>query len=81
MVARRSDKYLVNNFPKAAQSRFSPISGPFWVRVGVRVRVRARVRVRGWVGSTPVPLSDPRKCFLHANANSPPPQRSGRPTC
>ena len=28
------------------------ISGPFRVRVGVRVSVR------GWVGSTPVPLSD-----------------------
>ena len=32
------------------------MSGPFWARVGVRVRARARVR--GWVGSTPVPLSD-----------------------
>ena len=42
------------------QPRLSPISGPFWVRVGVRVRVGVgvRVRARGWVGSTPVPLSD-----------------------
>ena len=46
-----------NKFPKAAQPRFSPISGPFWVRVGVRARVSVRVRVRvrtsvrGWVGS------------------------------
>ena len=47
---------IINKFPKAAQPRFSPISGPFWVRVGVRVRVGARVR--GWVGSAPVPLFD-----------------------
>ena len=49
-----------NRNPKAAQPRFSPISGPFWVRVGVGIRVRAgvRARVRGWVESTPVPLSD-----------------------
>ena len=52
-----------NNSKKsnAAQTRFWPVSGPFWIRVGVavwvrvRVRVRVRVMVRGWVGSTPVP--------------------------
>ena len=53
---------ITNTFPKAAQPRCSPISGAFWVRVGVRVRVKVRVRVtfraRGWVSSTPVPLSD-----------------------
>ena len=35
----------------AAHPLFWPVSGPFWVRVGVRVRVR----VSGWVGSTSVP--------------------------
>ena len=35
---------IMKNFFKAAQSRFSPVSGPFWVRAGVRVRVRVRVR-------------------------------------
>ena len=49
---------IINNFPKAAQPLFSPIPGPFWVRVGVRVRVRVRVRARGWVGSTRIPSSD-----------------------
>ena len=43
--------------PKAAKPRFWPISGPFWVRVGVRDRVRGRGRVRGWVGSTAVSRS------------------------
>ena len=51
---------IINKFPKAAQPGYSPISRPFWVRIGVRVRVRvrARARDRGWVGSTPVPRSD-----------------------
>ena len=52
----------INTFPKAAQPRFSPISGQLWVRAGgrdrVRVRVRAKVRARGWVWSTPGRLSD-----------------------
>ena len=33
--------------------RFWPVSGPFWVRLGVRVRVT--VRDRSWVGSACVP--------------------------
>ena len=45
-----------------AQPRFSPTSGPFWIRVGVRDKVRFGgqiwARVRGWVGSMSVPLSD-----------------------
>ena len=41
---------IIDTFPKAAQPRFSPTHGLFRVRVGVRVR--------GWVGPTPVPLSD-----------------------
>ena len=72
-----------NNNKKLAQPRFSPISGPFWVRVGIRVRVRVGVgvRARGWVGSTPVPLPATSKCFRLTNANSPPPQRYERTTC
>ena len=44
-----ADRNIVHIYtnPKAAQSRFSPISGPFWVRVGVRVWVRDN---KGWVG-------------------------------
>ena len=38
----------MKRYRKAAQPRFSPVSGPFWVRIGVRGRVR--VRDRGWVG-------------------------------
>lgn len=34
---------------KAVQAHLSPISCPFWIRVG------ARVKARGWVGATPVP--------------------------
>ena len=40
---------IIIKFPTAAQPRFSP---------GLGVRVRIRVRAKGWVGSTPVPLSD-----------------------
>ena len=55
VVARRSEQngYFIK-YRQAAQSRFSPVSGPFWVRVGVRVRVRVTVRVRGWFMPTPV---------------------------
>ena len=30
----------LNEIRKAAQPRFSPVSGPFWVRVVVRVRAQ-----------------------------------------
>ena len=43
VVARRSEQngYFIK-YRQAAQSRFSPVSGAFWVRVGVRVDVVAR---------------------------------------
>lgn len=41
------------NKKKTAQPRFSPVFGPFWVRLEIRVRVR--VGIGGWVGSTLVP--------------------------
>ena len=59
---------IMSKFPKAAQPRFSPISRPFWVRVGVRVRVRARAR--RWVGTTPVPLSDQEVLFARKREQS-----------
>ena len=69
---------IVKKNPKAAEPPFSPVSCLFGVRVGVRVRVWLRVRVRGWVyASTSI---RPGSAFWLANANSPPPQRSGRPT-
>ena len=53
-----ADRNSKINFQKRRSCVFSPISGPFWVRVEVKVRVRVRARVRGRVGSTPVPVSD-----------------------
>lgn len=41
---------IIKQISKAAQPLFSPVYGPFRVRVGVRDRVR------DWVGSTPVPI-------------------------
>lgn len=41
---------------KAAQPRFWPVSGLFWIRVGARNRVKVRVSVRDrGVGSALVP--------------------------
>ena len=53
--------------------RFWPVSGPFWVPVGVRVRVRVRTRVRDWVRSTPVPSSHSE---VLPSAQYPPPTKT-----
>ena len=62
--------------PTAAQPRFSPVSGPFWVWVGARVTAR----VRGWVGSTPVPRSDQEELSARKR-KQPTGPKIGRPTC
>ena len=57
---------------------FSPVSGPFWIRVGVRVRVEVRLGLR--VRLAPRPYLDPsRKRFLARKREQPAAQRSARP--
>ena len=61
-MVRRSEQYI------KFQKRCSRVSRPFLVRFGSGLGsglglVRVRVRARGWVGSTPVPLSDQEVLF------------------
>ena len=69
----------MNKFPKAAQPRFSPISGPFWVRVGVRVRVRVRagIGLGGGLGLHPYIYPTPGSAFCSQTRTAHRPREPG----
>ena len=58
--AEQNNTQISKSGAAAFLAHFWPVLGLGWDRIRVRVRVRVRVgvRARGWVGSTPVPLSD-----------------------